>query len=1277
MIRFLVGKFWLLCAGLIILCAVLLSIARLLLPYSASYHQEIEGWLSQAIGQPVEIGRLSAEWHGLGPHLLLADVSLIDAASGLPLARFAAAAVEIDLPGSLLNLEPRIDRFVVTGIQLAVERDATGAFTIAGRGLPEIGTEGPASRSEGGRLLPWLLAQGRIALEGAEITWIDTGHGETVERVFTGVNLELRNVPGRHQLAGSASLPAGIGERIAFAVDILGDPPGAAWQARAHVTGTGLDLGALLRGREFGGLRVDQGLADVALWLHWENGGVRQADGRIVGMEIALETMPEVGRPERFVTAVGGDFFWRGDADDWRVDVDRLIIERDGEPRPPAAFALRWRSGDDGAPAISARLEGARIEDATELLQISTLLPAQVRDALKATAPAGTVSAIDFLMTGAGDDRHYDLRAGVTAFRNAAWRGIPGFDHLAGTLVLDNESGYFDIDSGPGYLDFGDLFRAPLPVERLVGRLAWERDGQGWRISSPRVDVRNDDLALTAWGRLDLPADGAMPEIALFAQFTAHTVERTSLYLPTRIMPPATVRWLDEAIRGGAAPRGDLVFHGPLRGFPFDGGSGRFKVDFDVVDGVLAYGDDWPVLEGISANVVFEGRGMSIVASGARSMDSRVTAAEVAIADLTAKPPLLTVAGLAEGRTLDALRYLRESPLVRTFGGIAEDADADGAITLDLRLAIPLDGSRPAVRGELDFSDSTLLLAGETIDITAINGRLQFTETGASASAIGAHILGLPARVNVYPRLADGSAGVHVEATGRSDGAGIAGLLDLALLRHFDGETDWRADLRIPFGETSGAAVASLILQSDLTGIGSGLPAPLAKTRAEALPLRISMLLPRTHGDPVRVRAGDVLTAVFTLDDDNRPERGELRFGGGEPALPEQPGLRITGAVEHYSYDEWLNVFAGDLEDATDGAQAVITGIDLRARRANFFGRDLHEAHIIGRRDAGAWTADVDSVELAGRIIIPHADGVSWRADLERLHLVPGNGDEAGEDSVDPRELPPIRIESRQFSYDGIDFGSLSLVATRRPAGVHLDRLLLSSRQMRVNARGNWVVAGGRQFSSFEIGFDTEDFGAALSLFGYADTIRGGKGTSSVIARWPGPPTAFALERLDGSMDLTISGGRLLEVEPGAGRIFGLISLQALPRRLTLDFSDFFGRGFSFDRINGSFTVKDGVARTTDLTMSGPAAKVEASGEVDLAAREYDQLVTVYPNVTSGLPVAGVVAGGVGLGAAILLMERIFKSDIERMTKITYHVTGPWSEPVIRRLQDGAQSGTR
>src|SRR3546814_3741844 len=95
-------------------------------------------------------------------------------------------------------------------------------------------------------------------------------------------------------------------------------------------------------------------------------------------------------------------------------------------------------------------------------------------------------------------------------------------------------------------------------------------------------------------------------------------------------------------------------------------------------------------------------------------------------------------------------------------------------------------------------------------------------------------------------------------------------------------------------------------------------------------------------------------------------------------------------------------------------------------------------------------------------------------------------------------------------------------------------------------------------------------FGTLLGGLGYGGRLAGGEGRARFEAGWPSSPADFSLAALDGTLTLDTRDGRLLEVEPGAGRVFGLLSIAELPRRLSLDFRDFFSKGFAFNEIDGA-----------------------------------------------------------------------------------------------------------
>jgi uncharacterized protein YhdP len=140
-------------------------------------------------------------------------------------------------------------------------------------------------------------------------------------------------------------------------------------------------------------------------------------------------------------------------------------------------------------------------------------------------------------------------------------------------------------------------------------------------------------------------------------------------------------------------------------------------------------------------------------------------------------------------------------------------------------------------------------------------------------------------------------------------------------------------------------------------------------------------------------------------------------------------------------------------------------------------------------------------------------------------------------------------------------------------------------------------------------------------------------------------------------------------VQPGVGRLFGLISVVDLPRRMALDFGDVFGKGFSFDSIAGDFRFADGSANTANLQIKGPAADISVTGRTGLRARDYDQQVLVVPHVGNSLAVVGALAAGPVGAAAGLAVQGLLGKGLNKVASFRYHITGPWDKPVITLIE--------
>jgi len=288
--------------------------------------------------------------------------------------------------------------------------------------------------------------------------------------------------------------------------------------------------------------------------------------------------------------------------------------------------------------------------------------------------------------------------------------------------------------------------------------------------------------------------------------------------------------------------------------------------------------------------------------------------------------------------------------------------------------------------------------------------------------------------------------------------------------------------------------------------------------------------------------------------------------------------------------------------------------------------------------------------------------------DMERLFITT-DPVRAASSPIDPRTLPEARVTSRNFRYNGLELGQLQLDASRTEGGLHLDGLRLKTGTTEINAKGDWTIDGARQRSAFDIDMQSADMGKTLGDWGYVGTMAGGRTAMKIVANWNGSPADFAFERLSGNTTLRIEKGRLLEVDPGAAKIFGLVSIAALPRRLLGDFGDVSRKGMTFDAIIGEYELKNGNAFTSGLIVDGPTARLGLAGRIGLAKRDYDQVITAVPPALDALPLLGVaVTAAPPIGATIFVVQRLFKKYFDDLTAVQYTVVGSWDNPVITKV---------
>ncbi len=1227
---------------LILTWGLLALLVRLSTPFLEHAREPLARWLSEQADMPVQIGRLEASWWGLGPRLDLYGVRLGEGDSGIRLDE-----VELDLNHTSLLRGQLFDalRLTIKGLQLKLVLEANGQLHI--EGFPV---------REGGQ--PAMALPRYLRLRNAHLTWEDRRHGAPPITIDP-VSLDVARNGQRLHLNGRLESPFG---QLYFAADLHGYPVGRHWRGTSYLKGEALALPPLLGPYLPAPYHLLGGELDLELWQVWENAHEVAARGHVEAHRLRLGNREQPDRTFALHHLAGDIDFAEAADGEWRILTDALALQTTpDEPVHTTALAIRHRPGPQATLDIAAtRLPVALLAQA---LQLRPTEPA-LDEALTALAPRGELHGLR-LRIAPGQTDSWVLDTRLRGIAANAWRGFPGFQGLDGHLTAAPDRARLALDSKALQVDYRQLFRAPHRLQQLSGVLHWQRETTGWRLFTDELRLATPELRSVLW--LDLLQRPEQPPwLALRARFEDGPLEAAGRYLPTAIMGDTLVDWLEHALQGGRMERADLLLVGPLADFPFaKHANGVFEVDTRLTGVTLDYRGGWPALHQVAARLFFQQNSLDITLSEGQVYDSRLLDTHVRLTSLYPLSPL-EVQGRIEGPLADELRLLREPALRKQFGEVAKQIHATGPASLDLNLRLPLGAKKAALKmdGRLHLYGNRLHLPQWQVTLERLEGEIAFDLHGLRARKLRGRIFGAPLRLDIQPV----AKGTRIRARAHWDAALLQRRFPSLPLDPVSGASDFTLELQLP-AQRQGKHPVLLSLRSNLEGMRLDLPAPLGKQAAQARPLSITLALGQPPG-PLHLRYGKALDARFSLDG----RRGELRYARGQARLPRKNGFRVLARVETLDIGAWRDLLA---RLARGGQQPPPWSIELEAGRL-LLGElvidkaRLHALHegggvIDGRLAASQITGDLHYA--------PGAPGL-LQLDLEQLHLrfdpetasAPPTDPASG---PDPRTLPRIVFNCADLRINQADLGVAHLTLQPATDGTDISTLDFKGAAGTLNAQGHWVWRQGRAHTYLGGRFQSQDLGAFLAGLGYPRQMLDARADIRFDLDWPGHPAQIHRATLHGQGKIDIRDGRLADVDPGIARVLGLLSLDALGRRLRLDFGDVLKKGYTFDSIVGSFELGDGQAITRDLVVDGPSGHIEIGGRIGLVARDFDQVVQVTPKLDTTLAIAGSLAGGPVAGLAALIAQRLLSDEIDQINRFEYSVTGCWDEPKLTPLESG------
>ncbi|TDJ66512.1 MAG: TIGR02099 family protein [Proteobacteria bacterium] len=1272
----LVGSLWTIFAGLTIVAATLISVIRLMLPQIDQQRDAIEFWLSDIVDRPVEIGQVSASWRGWMPTINVADFVVFTADRGTELVRFDYATIELSPLRSLRrrSLVPR--RLVVGGMRVALERDLDGHISIAGI---------PPSRWP---VAQWLLQQQNFALRDAHITFDDQAHdGPPTE--FSDVAVTITHDGTDQVITGSLRRStASTDENYRFSLRASGDILGSQWHGDLFLDVQHADLGPVLALAGWTGNRVSSGEIDAKIWSRWENAKLQRAAINLTSTAIRL-----AGAKTSMITQVDATGMVFRLRDGWSFAIDRWRIDAGDGPDTPGTVAFRWRDRGDKPPLMAFRADGIDLADFAPLLPNGFKFSASKIPDLRTLDPRGTLNNVlgAFVRKDTAISRFF-ITASVSDLAVNESAQTPGVYGLNVELTANNRGGVMYAKEAHGLvLQRKRWFDQPVEIQRLWGGVRWAIKDNGVVLNTDLIEIRAETINFATRGSV-IWRDDASPELNLFTHIDSGDLARLHLLVPHGALPPRGAKWLRNAFRSGVFEPSEFVLRGKISDFPFDHGSGIFKGVFNIVDVDFKYGAKWPIANAVAATIVVENRRVMTTVHSGRIYHAEIGGSTIEMPDLFTRERIVRVRGTTHVMPDELGQFILASPLSNTKATRYTDIEISDSfeMTLDMNLALYPGGERE-VLGLVHFSGNRIHAKRQQITLEDFTGDISFTRQDWYGEGLRASFDGERVGVVLHGGLDDPNYDTEFRMTGTSDAKQLLKYIERyapslnTWLSHggidkaITGRLPWKAVLIIPEDSQDGSRVPKrLTIQSSLVGLDVDLPWPFGKSSAEQKPLMIQIETSQNGDRLTRIDFGttvDIEIEQFKRADGTfQTRRTEILFGSAAPEFIRAPGLVARGRIDRLPLNEWLALAKAAAGSMANFPADLPINFDVEIDNLETLGQTFRNTRVTGEKNASSWHVEIAGPQARGTITIPRGAPESpLTIDLERFWLDKADAT-AVTTRVDPRQLPPINLTCDSLRFGKIDLGSAILVTRRTENGLLLEQLNFSQPNFELQGSGAWVLAAGVHQSRVSLTVRGKTLSGMLKSFDYdVANIEGGATEIKIEAIWGGTPSDFTLDKLHGSFDLRVDKGRILDIEPGSGRLFGLLSLQTLPRRLSLDFNDLFKKGFAFDSIEGSFELDRGNAYTNSLSMRGPSARIEISGRTGLAEKDYDQHVTVTPTLSNAFPVASALFGpaGIGVGAVIYLGQKMFKSIPQKVDKLLsrdYSITGPWEQPVIERI---------
>ncbi|GAB5381715.1 MAG: YhdP family protein [Aliiglaciecola sp.] len=1226
---YIVKKLWTLAAVLLVIFAVSISVLRFSLPYMDKQKDRVQNWLGSQYGVELQIGELNASWSENGPSLVLKDVFLKqDEQSPIGL-EINETHIEIDFWNSIIARQFQSQRFELDGLALSVNlariQTAESEFPIV-EALENLFLEQLHRFSVRNSVVDVTTRYDQQLIQIQQLSWI--------------------NKESRHQGVGQLRVVELANNSATFILDLHGGKDDLSGTFFAK--GEELDLSPWLNQLIKTQNQLTQSRGNFTFWAGIDNNRVENVQVQLSKSEFAWTT------PDTKVDAaiIGGNITAVPDDLGWTFNIEDLTLESNQQ-----SLVTNWAGhiGRDG----NTRFNNINPVNMQSILPVLPLVFDQ-----------STMGFIDRLSPRARLDNVNVMLgnqfAATAAFSQIAWNqvdSLPGMSNLTGRFDAFDTQGRLAIQGVAGEITLTNILDENIFYRNLIVDAYYTKHARGISFEVPEFRLDSEQISLSQRFAFDTSSQS----LSLYAQIDTLPISQVKKLFPEAYMGEDTKNYLNRAMDEGQLGSARILWHGDLNQFPFEKDQGVFQASVDLNQMTLKFHEGWPAIKELDVDLLFENEGLSMTAQKGKLQDVSLQSLSANIPSLSSGAVLYIDAN-AQATNEQVTRLMLDSDLADSVGvALTEGVNVSGVIQTSLDLTIPLAGEDVVAKGEATLAGNSVFVPSLGITFENAQGKVAFENDKVSFNQLNAELFGQAVKLNYESK--SGPAETYLADIQLEGDWQLKPLLDKyrpQMTTYLTGQTQWQADTKLTFNGPSYAY--SFELRSDLMGIESGLPSPFAKDIDQLKPFILTGS-GQNQASNFSATLGEQISFEGVLPHDTMQfSRAHLAIGE-EKSMSMGLGFSISANVAQADFDAWyeaISVLVSDLPHSENPVLGEPQRIYVKTDSMLIAGQKIEQLELVAKHSTDDWLLEFNADQIRASVMFYDDwlnQGIDIKADF--IDLAEWQGEQTmGYQQPVLNNLPPVKFECKSCRLFGKDLGRVDFSLSRAPTGMQIDSLRMNNSNGILYASGDWLLSDQGASTHLKGELSSPDFGALLKGLGLDSGIKDSKATFNFDLNWNDSPHKFSLASLNGDIDWRLTDGYLSEVSDKGARLFSILSLQSLVRKLSLDFRDVFAKGFFYDKMRGSFQIVDGRADTRDTVIDGAAGEMVLVGYTDLNSKTLNYDIEFTPNVTSSLPLLVYWMVNPATAIAALAIDQVL-TEAKVISNVRYSVTGTLDEPIL------------